>query len=52
MYAELELEVEGKADVVLVKSQHAEDLRRAFQNYFTDARDFVDLVTTAYESMS
>lgn len=51
MYSELESEMEGRADIVLVKSQNAEDLKRAFQNYFTDATDFVDLVTEAYNSL-
>jgi ppGpp synthetase/RelA/SpoT-type nucleotidyltranferase len=37
-YAELEKELDGKADIVLVKAEHAEDLKRAFQNYFTDAK--------------
>lgn len=50
-YSDLEAEMEGKADIVLVKSQHAEDLRKAFQNYFTDSRDFVKLVTEAHENM-
>ena len=50
-YSELEAEMEGKADIVLVKSQHADDLRKAFQNYFTDSRDFVKLVTDAHENM-
>ena len=50
-YSELEQEMEGRADVVLVKAQDADDLRRAFQNYFTDAREFVQLTSTAYENM-
>jgi putative GTP pyrophosphokinase len=50
-YSELEERMEGRADVVLVKAQHVDDLRRAFQNYFTDAREFVELTTTAYENM-
>lgn len=50
-YSDLEERMEGKADVVLVKAQHADDLRRAFQNYFTDAREFVGLTTRAYENM-
>ena len=43
-YERLEREREGSADVVLVRAERAEDLKRAFQNYFTDASDFVDLV--------
>lgn len=50
-YSKLEQEMEGKADVVLVKAQNADDLRRAFQNYFTDAREFVQLTKEAYENM-
>lgn len=50
-YSELEREMENIADVVLVKAQHADDLRRAFQNYFTDAREFVSLVTTAHKAL-
>jgi len=50
-YAELEKELEGNADIVLVKAEHAEDLKRAFQNYFTDARDFVSLVTDAADKL-
>jgi ppGpp synthetase/RelA/SpoT-type nucleotidyltranferase len=50
-YSELERKLEGLADVVLVKAQHAEDLQRAFQNYFTDASDFVELVKVAHSSL-
>lgn len=50
-YSRLERELEGRADVVLVKAQSAEHLRRAFQNYFTDAGDFVRMVTDAYEAL-
>ncbi len=50
-YAELEEQLVGKADIVLVNAQHAEDLRRAFQNYFTDVQDFVNLVTEAHKEL-
>lgn len=50
-YARLEKELEGKADIVLVKAEHTEDLKRAFQNYFTDAKDFVGLVTNAAKQL-
>jgi len=50
-YSELEHRMEGLADVVLVKAQHADDLQRAFQNYFTDASDFVRLVKTAHSNL-
>jgi hypothetical protein len=46
-YSKFEKDLEGEADIVLVKAERAEDLRRSFQNYFTDAKDFVDLVRTA-----
>jgi putative GTP pyrophosphokinase len=51
-YARLEKELEGEADIVLVKAEHAEDLKRAFQNYFTDAKDFVHLVTNAAKKLA
>lgn len=51
-YARLEKELEGEADIVLVKAEHAEDLKRAFQNYFTDAREFVRLVRDAARKLS
>lgn len=46
-YSQLERDLESQADIVLVKAEHVDDLRRAFQNYFTDAGDFVTLVTQA-----
>lgn len=51
-YATLEKKFESEADIVLVKAEHAEDLKRAFQNYFTDAKDFVHLVTNAALKLS
>lgn len=50
-YSKFENELQGEADIVLVKAEHAEDLRRSFQNYFTDANDFVDLVMKGAESI-
>lgn len=50
-YSELEKELAGQADVVLVKAERADDLRRSFQNYFTDAQEFVSLVTDSYEAL-
>jgi len=50
-YSELEKEFAGKADVVLVKAERVDDLRRSFQNYFTDAQEFVSLVTDAYNAL-
>jgi len=51
-YAELEKELKDEADIVLVKAEHTEDLKRAFQNYFTDAKDFVDLVKNAAKQLA
>jgi putative GTP pyrophosphokinase len=51
-YSELEQSLGDAADVVLVHGQHAEDLRRAFQNYFTDAGDFLGLVAEARKGLS
>ena len=51
-YTKYEKELEGEADIVLVKAEHTEDLKRAFQNYFTDARDFVNLVKNAARQLA
>lgn len=45
-YEELENEYRDKADIVLVRAERVEDLRRSFQNYFSDAKDFVHLINT------
>lgn len=50
-YSELEKDLAGQADVVLVKAERADDLRRSFQNYFTDAQEFVTLVTDSYDAL-
>ena len=34
-------------DVVLVKADSNEDIRMAFQNYFSDAKDFIRMLTEA-----
>jgi len=36
-------------DVVLVKADTSEEIRMAFRNYFSDAKDFVRLLTAAIE---
>lgn len=36
-------------DVVLVKADTSEEIRTAFRNYFSDAKDFVRLLTAAIE---
>jgi len=39
-------------DVVLVKADTSEEIRTAFRNYFSDAKDFVRLLTEAIEGFS
>jgi hypothetical protein len=39
----LERENPGK-DIVLVRADTSEEVREAFKNYFSDARDFIDLI--------
>ncbi len=51
-YEELEKELEGKADVVLVRAEDANSLMKVFQNYFTDARDFVRYVTRGVDTLN
>jgi hypothetical protein len=40
---ELERELPGR-DIVLVRADTSDEVRLAFRNYFSDARDFIDLV--------
>jgi ppGpp synthetase/RelA/SpoT-type nucleotidyltranferase len=40
---ELERENPGK-DIVLVRADTSDDVRNAFRNYFSDAREFIDLI--------
>jgi ppGpp synthetase/RelA/SpoT-type nucleotidyltranferase len=42
---ELEKANPGK-DIVLVRADTSEDVRNAFRNYFSDAREFIDLIET------
>jgi putative GTP pyrophosphokinase len=42
---ELEMANPGK-DIVLVRADTSEDVRNAFRNYFSDAREFIDLIET------
>lgn len=51
-YEELEKEMEGKADVVLVRAEDANSLMKVFQNYFTDARDFVRYIGRGVETLN
>lgn len=39
-------------DVVLVKAATTDEVRFAFRNYFSDAKDFVNLLKTAIEKLS
>lgn len=39
-------------DVVLVKADTNEEIRIAFKNYFSDAKDFIKLLTEAEETLS
>ncbi|MGZ8227647.1 MAG: RelA/SpoT domain-containing protein [Methylococcaceae bacterium] len=47
----LEKEMPGK-DIVLVKADSNEDIRLAFKNYFSDAHDFISLVTEGCQLLS
>jgi putative GTP pyrophosphokinase len=47
---ELEREMPDR-DIVFVRAGTSEDVRQAFQNYFSDARDFIDLVETGCEKL-
>lgn len=48
---ELEKELPG-TDVVLVKADTTEEVRFAFKNYFSDARDFIRLVEDGCQKLS
>ncbi len=48
---QLEKERSGK-DIVLVKADTSEEVRFAFKNYFSDARDFISLVETGCQELS
>jgi len=48
-----ELEIENpKYDIVLVKADTSEEVRFAFKNYFSDTKDFVNLVEKACSTLS
>lgn len=51
-YNKLEKELEGRADIVLVRAENAENLRDAFRNYFSDVGDFVDYVDRARQRLA
>jgi len=46
-YNELEKELSGLADLVLVKADAQETMRSAYRNYFADTAEFVNLVRLA-----
>ncbi|MBL8204750.1 MAG: RelA/SpoT domain-containing protein [Blastocatellia bacterium] len=48
---ELEKKMPHK-DIVLVRADTSEEVRLAFRNYFSDARDFVQLIDNACEKLS
>lgn len=48
---ELEKEMPGK-DIVLVRADSSDEVRTAFRNYFTDAREFVRLLDTGCAKLS
>lgn len=43
-YNLLEEELADKADIVLVGSRSSEAIKSAYRNYFSDAKEFVDLI--------
>ena len=47
MYNNLEKELEGRADVVLVRADNFENLRITFRNYFADTTEFVQNLDSA-----
>ena len=48
---ELEKEYPGR-DIVLVRADTSDEVRLAFKNYFSDARDFIDLVERGCQKLS
>ena len=48
---ELEEQMPGK-DIVLVRADSSEEVRTAFRNYFTDAREFIRLLDTGCAKLS
>jgi putative GTP pyrophosphokinase len=39
-------------DIVLVKADKSDDVRLAFKNYFSDARDFIKLIESGCEKLT
>ncbi|NNU17303.1 RelA/SpoT domain-containing protein [Parvularcula sp. ZS-1/3] len=50
-YEELERRYDGQADIVLVRAGDLKALKRVFQNYFTDATDFVRYVDAGVKKL-
>ncbi len=50
-YNQLEKDLSGKADIVLVRAESAENVRDAFRNYFSDANDFVTYIDTGVAAL-
>ena len=48
MHFSLEKEVTHD-DIVLVRANTSQEVREAYKNYFTDARDFIDLIENGCE---
>lgn len=48
-YNSLESELDGKADVVLVRADSFENMRVTFRNYFADTTEFVSLIDKALQ---
>ncbi|WP_454813270.1 RelA/SpoT domain-containing protein [Labrys neptuniae] len=51
-YSELELRLEGIADVVLVGSSQQDAIKLAYTNYFSDASGFISALDQAVEGLS
>ncbi|MDQ0391803.1 RelA/SpoT domain-containing protein [Labrys monachus] len=51
-YSELEKQLEGKADVVLVGASQQDAVKLAYTNYFSDASEFIAALDTAVEDLA
>lgn len=50
-YNQLEKELAGTADLVLVKADAQESMRSAYRNYFADTAEFVNMVRSAADEL-
>jgi putative GTP pyrophosphokinase len=48
-YSRYENELQGKADIVLVRGDNYDSIRNAFRNYFSDAKEFLRYVDIAID---